>query len=41
MLTKSDFLVESDSALGLLALYVLSVQEDVVLLLESFIVLYH
>ena len=39
-LTKSDFLVVSDSALALLALDVLAVEEYVVLLLECFFVLY-
>ena len=41
MLTESNFLVVSDSALALLALNLLVVQEYVVLLLESFFVLYH
>ena len=41
MLTESNFLVVSDSALALLALYLLVVEEYIVLLLECFFVLYH
>lgn len=41
LLTKSDLLVVSNSALGLFRLDILSIEEYVVLLLESLIVLYN
>ena len=40
MLTKSDLSEVSDSALSLLRLDVFTIEEYIVLLLESFIVLY-
>jgi len=39
MPTKSNFLEVSNSALSLLRVYILSVEEYIILLLESFIVL--